>query len=195
MQIWKNGLAIWQMVNHSLISTPGFSVLYWHPQYRGEFYLWIQQQGHLSAGSWWAFLRTTGTSAGVWDITLLNSSLQNVCHAPHTHSFASSHAPLQHNYWHKSVQHCHEKTLQSGCSMPAAEQVQPPFSHSWEGMGQRGKCPGRKNKAEKHQKVEKYVLGYFPYTEWFESMSQNPQSELPVHFFNLICPAAVSKRH
>lgn len=70
---------------------------------------------------------------------------------------------------------------------------QPPFSHSWEGPGQTGRSPGWKNKAAKHQKVEKYVLGYFPYAEWFESMSQNPQSELSLNFFNLICPALLGR--
>lgn len=52
-----------------------------------------------------------------------NSSLHNVCCAPQTQSFASSHAPLQHIFWHKCVQHCYEKTLPPGCSMSAAVQV------------------------------------------------------------------------
>lgn len=157
---------------------------------QNQFCLWLQQQGRLCAGSWWSLLWIT---AGAWEKTLLTAA-SRMCVVFPTPTVL---LPVMHPYSTFTDTSVFSTAVRKLCNRDVACQepykCQPPFSHSWEGPGQTGRSPGWKNKAAKHQKVEKYVLGYFPYAEWFESMSQNPQSELSLNFFNLICPALLGR--
>lgn len=122
MKIWKNGLARWQMAEDKWEYT-------WIPSLelaspiQGAI-LSLTSAARMSLCRFLVIIVTDHRDIS-WGMgkNSVNSSLHNVCCAPHTHGFASSYAPLQHIYWHKCVQRCREKTVQPGCSMSGAMQV------------------------------------------------------------------------